>query len=53
MTVKESSISYNTKENIEHSNNKEVYTYGSKSIGRKVDFTAVFADNTRRGALTV
>ena len=34
-----------------HSHNKEVYTYGSKSTGRKVDFASVLTDITRRGAL--
>ena len=34
-----------------HSNNKETYTDRSKSTGRKVVFTAVFADITRREAL--
>ena len=34
-----------------HSNNKEDYTDGSKSTGRKVDFAAVFTDITRREAL--
>ena len=34
-----------------HSNNKEVYTDGSKSTARKVDFAAVFADIRRRGVL--
>ena len=34
-----------------HSNNKEAYTDRPKSRRRKVDFTAVFADITRRGAL--
>ena len=31
-----------------HSNNKEVYTDGSKSTRRKVGFAAVFADIIRR-----
>ena len=34
-----------------HSNNKETYTDGSKSTGRKVGFAEVFVDITRRGAL--
>ena len=34
-----------------HNNNKETYTNGSKSTGKKVDLAAVFADITRRGAL--
>ena len=34
-----------------HSNNKEAYTDGSKSTGKKVGFAAVFKDITRRGAL--
>ena len=34
-----------------HSDNKEAYTNGSKSTGRKVGFAAVFADLTRRGTL--
>ena len=34
-----------------HSNNKEAYTDGSKSTGRKVGFAVVFTDITRRGAL--
>ena len=34
-----------------HSNDKEVYSDGSKSTERKVDFAAVFVDITRRGAL--
>ena len=49
MTKRENKIPYNTMEN--HSNNKEAYTDGSKSRGRKVSFAAVFADITRRGAL--
>ena len=32
-------------------NNKEAYIDGSKSIGRKIGFAAVFVDITRRGAL--
>ena len=44
MTVRESSTSYN-KGN--HRNNKEAYTDGPKSTGRKVGF----ADITRGGAL--
>ena len=31
-----------------HNNNKEVYTAGSKSTGKKVGFASVFADITRR-----
>ena len=34
-----------------HSNNKEAYTDGPKSTGRKVGYVAVFAKITRRGAL--
>ena len=34
-----------------HKSNKEAFTDGSKSIGRKVGFAAVFTDTTRRGAL--
>ena len=34
-----------------HWNNKETYTNGSKSIGKKVDFVAVCTDTTRREAL--
>ena len=34
-----------------HGNNKEAYTVGSKSTERKVGFTAVFADITRRGVI--
>ena len=34
-----------------HSNNKEVYTDGSKSTGRKVGFAVAFMDNTRRRPL--
>ena len=33
------------------SNNKEAYTDGLKSTGRKVGFGAVFEDITRRGAV--
>ena len=36
-----------------HSNNKEAYTDGSKSIGRKVSFAEVFTDIIRRGALPI
>ena len=41
-------VNNNTKRN---SNNKEAYTYRSKSTGRKVDYDAVFTDFTRRGTL--
>ena len=34
-----------------HSNNKEAYTDGSKSTGRKVGFAAVFMNIIKRGAL--
>ena len=34
-----------------HKINKEAFTDGSKSTGRKVGFAAVFTDTTRRGAL--
>ena len=34
-----------------HRNNKEAYTDGSKSTGKKVDFEAVFVNITRRGML--
>ena len=34
---------------VKHSNNKEVYTYGSKSMGRKVGFAAVFVGIFRKG----
>ena len=36
---------------LQHKSNKEAFTDGSKSIGRKVGFAAVFTDTTRRGAL--
>ena len=49
MTTRGNSASFNTKEN---SNNKEVYTDGLKSTGRKVGFVAVFSDITRREALS-
>ena len=35
-----------------HSNSKEAYTDGSNSKVRKVGYAAVFADITRRGALS-
>ena len=35
-----------------HSNNKQVYTDGSKRTGRKVGFAAVFTDITRKGGTT-
>ena len=47
VTVKEISTSYNIKK---YGNNKETYTDGSKSTGRKVGFTAVFVNIARRGA---
>ena len=34
-----------------HISSKEAYTDGSKSTGRKVGYTAVFTDTTRRGVL--
>ena len=34
-----------------HSNNKEAYTDGSKSTGRKLSFAAVLEGITRRGTL--
>ena len=34
-----------------HKSNKEAFMDGSKSIGRKVGFAAVFMNTTRRGAL--
>ena len=34
-----------------HSNNKEVYIDRSRSTGRKVGFSEVFEDITRRGTL--
>ena len=34
---------------LQHKNTKEAYTYGSKSIGRKIGFAVVFTDITRRG----
>ena len=45
MTARKSSISYNIKKN------KEAYTDGSKSTGRKVGFAVAFMDNTRREPL--
>ena len=34
-----------------HKSNKEAFMDGSKSIGSKVGFAALFKDTTRRGAL--
>ena len=35
---------------VKHKNSKEVYTDGSKIIGKKMDFVAVFTDITSRRA---
>ena len=41
----------NKRKQRKHSNSKEAYIDGSKSIGRKIGFAAVFSDTTRKKAL--
>ena len=48
ITARESSTSCNIKK---HSNKKKAYTDGSKCTGRKIGFTAVIVDITRRVTL--
>ena len=50
-TKRKNNINYKLQHKERHKNTIEAYTDGSKTIGRKVGFAAIFTDITRREAL--